>query len=244
MTKPVKWAAQLAHVREVSLLGTADLDFWKERLQKEDLLPSEQDGKARLLVIAADSKFMGLRVRVVSFSVLVSRPGEQTQRDAALLILAFNTIRFFAFCERVFFSTPYSHGDVRVSTAIPTSMQLLKGGEVVFGVAMHADASAPVREPSRSADDGWDGPVFLPARRPGQGNVFFARIRGHTRTYPFRHTDTLTIKPSQASEILQALVDSHFAPEEWIVREDASHAKSKTYRRSDAMVQMARVEVG
>ena len=33
----VKWAAELAHVREVSLLGTADLAFWKDRLLKEGL---------------------------------------------------------------------------------------------------------------------------------------------------------------------------------------------------------------
>ena len=36
MSTSVKWAAELAHVREVSLLGTADLAFWKDRLLKEE----------------------------------------------------------------------------------------------------------------------------------------------------------------------------------------------------------------
>ena len=37
------------------------------------------------------------------------------------------------------------------------------------------------------------------------------------------------------SEVLQALMDSHFVAKEWIVREDATHAKSKTYKRADLL---------
>lgn len=117
MNTPVKWAAEPAHVREVSLLGTADLAFWKDRLMKEDLLPAESDGQAQLLIVAADSKFMGVRFRERSFSVLVSRQEEGTRQDAAYLVRAFNSCRLFAFCERVFFATPYNHGDVRVSAS-------------------------------------------------------------------------------------------------------------------------------
>jgi hypothetical protein len=244
MNTPVKWVAELAHVREVSLLGTADLAFWKDRLLKEDLVPLERDGKARLLIVAADLKFRGVRFREVSFSVLVSPPGEETRQDAAFLVHAFNSCRLFAFCERVFFSTPYYHGDVHISTSVPLSIRLIKGGEVVFQAEMPVDASAPGRGPSRGGEDGWDGPIFLPGRRQGkdgQGKVFFAKIRGPTRTYPFQHSnDSLTIRPSQGSEVLQALLDSHFAVEEWVVREDALHAKSKTYRRSEVFAGLAR----
>src|SRR5947207_14645228 len=103
----VKWAADLAHVREVSLRGTADLAFWQDRLAKEELAPAADDGHAHLLIIAADLKFIGVRFREVSFSVLVERRGEGTGSDAAFLVRAFNSCRFFAFSERVFFSTPY-----------------------------------------------------------------------------------------------------------------------------------------
>jgi len=61
MNTPIKWTAELKHVREVSLLGTADLAFWKDRLIKEELLPVDCDGRAKLLIVAADSKFMGVR---------------------------------------------------------------------------------------------------------------------------------------------------------------------------------------
>ena len=41
----IKWAAQVAHVREVSLIGTADLAYWAERLKREDLVPDDRDGR-------------------------------------------------------------------------------------------------------------------------------------------------------------------------------------------------------
>ena len=42
-------------------------------------------------------------------------------------------------------------------------------------------------------------------------------------------------RPSPDSEFLQARRDSHFVAKEWIVREDATHAKSKTYKRADLL---------
>ncbi len=88
MNTPVKWVAELAHVREVSLLGSADLALWRDRLRKEDLVPAEKNGKAQLLVVAPDMKFMGVRFREVSFSVLVRPPEEGAGRDAAFLVHA------------------------------------------------------------------------------------------------------------------------------------------------------------
>jgi hypothetical protein len=44
MNTAVKWAAQIAHVREVSLLSTADLAYWDERLLGENLLAAQCDG--------------------------------------------------------------------------------------------------------------------------------------------------------------------------------------------------------
>jgi hypothetical protein len=235
MNTPVKWVADLSQVREVSLLGTADLDYWKDRLMKEDLVPAENNGKAQLLIVAADMRFMGVRFQEVSFSVLVLPP--KNQRDACFLVHAFNSRRLAAFCERVFFSTPYSYGKIRLSTSVPCSIQLIRGGHVAMRAAMHGDSFPPSREPSFRGEESWDGPIFLPGRRQGkdgQGKLFFGKLTGHTLRYPFQPTkDVLTIWPSQGSEVLQTLIDSHFAPQEWFVRADARHAKSKTYRRSE-----------
>jgi hypothetical protein len=234
---PVKWAAELSHVREISLLGTADLIFWRNRLMEVDLLPAERDGQAQLLIIAADSTYRGVKFQELSFCVLVAPQQVETRQEAAYLLQAFNSRRSFAFAERVFFSTPYDHGEVRVSASLPASFQIVKHGEVVFRAEMEADASAPVREPLRHGADGWEGPIFLPATRREagcDGKVFFARLRGDTQTFPFLpYRDAMTIKPTRGSEILQTLVDSHFVAKEWAIRADATHAKSKTYKRAE-----------
>jgi hypothetical protein len=233
---PIQWAAELAHVREVSLLGTADLAFWKDRLTKEDLLPSEKDGQAQVMVVCADTKYMGVRFRELSFSVLVYRDNKGTGKDAAFLVRAFNSCRFFAFCERAFFSTPYQYGDVRGSASYPFCIRLTTKGVVVFQAEMTTEAAGPGREPSRRGEEGWEGPIFLPDARRGQGRegrLFFARIGGETQAYPFFPTqDFMTIAASD-HEALQALRDSHFVAKEWIVRQDAAHAKSRTYKRID-----------
>jgi hypothetical protein len=72
------------------------------------------------------------------------------------------------------------------------------------------------------------GLAASPHRR---GQAFWARIRGRTSIYPFlAGRDEFELRPAAGSEVLAALVDSNFAPVEWAVREDALHAKSKTYR--------------
>jgi hypothetical protein len=237
----VKYVAELAHVREVSLLGTADLAFWRDWLTAEGLTPAERDGRAQILIVAADAKYLGVRFREVSFSVLVAEH-RGVRTDGAYLVQAFNSCRFFAFCERAFFATPYHHGDVRVSASFPASIQLGQGGEVVFRAEMHADGSA-ARDGSRLGEGGWAGHVFLPGGRRGpgrEGRLFFARIRGQTRTDPFLPSqDAVTLRPWPGCDVLQALLDSHFAGQEWAVREDATHAKSKTYQRSDGLARLA-----
>lgn len=67
------------------------------------------------------------------------------------------------------------------------------------------------------------------------GRPFFARIGGQTRVYPFRKgQDTMSIRPAPVGPAaFRGLVDSRFAGKTWIVRENAEHAKSKTYRRAD-----------
>src|SRR5207247_9070894 len=64
----IKWAATLTHVREVSLLGSADLVFWTQRLKEEELLPREENGKAQIMILGAQAKFMGLFFREISIS--------------------------------------------------------------------------------------------------------------------------------------------------------------------------------
>ena len=272
----MKYVAELAHVREVSLLGSADLGFWSERLRVEGLTPVEHAGRARVLVVACDSKFFGVRFRELSFSIFVRRPNASggggrpaPSADAAFLVQAFNSSRFFAWSERTWFSTPYRHGMIDVDVGLPAAMRLVVEGQTVFsavmnngsrvgpaalrragppddnviedgGPALEASLSHPTgREPSRSGVEGFQGPIFLPKstrETSTSGRLFFAKIEGETQAFPFLSTDTLTLRPASDSPILQALIDSHFVVDEWLIRRDATHAKSKTFRRSPPSV--------
>ena len=235
MSSAGQYVAEPTHVREVSLRGTADLAFWTERLMSEDLAPVEEEGKAQIKIVAADMKFLGIRFREVSFSMVVACDEPMPSRHAAFLLHAFNSVRLFAFCERALFSTPYSHGACHVSTASPISIRLSKHGEVIFRAEMRTDRPATGREPSRHGDEVWEGPVYLPTTRRGngvQGRFFLGRMKGLTEAYPFlAGRDAVTIRPARGAEVLQALIDSNFVGKGWTVRRDATHGKSKTYRR-------------
>lgn len=231
MNRPIKWAAKLDHVREVSLLGTADLDYWKRWLQIENLDPVADNGRAQILTIAADSNYMGLPFRELSFSVLVS--DTEQDGDAAYLLQAFNSSRLFAFFERTLFSTPYSHGNVQVATVHPVSVEL----RTKAGCSFEAGLRVGQRRPLRCDEDGWEGRIYLPRHggaKQGRRKMFFARIRGKTTAYDFLPSkDLLTMSPFANSDVIQALLDSNFVARQWTIREDATHAKSKTYKRSD-----------
>ena len=233
---PGEYVAELSHVREVSLLGTARLEFWNERLKHEGLAPAEVNGRAQGLVTAAESRFMGMPFAEVSFCVLVWPPPGAISPEAAYLLRAFNSSRLLAFCERTFCSTPYYHGNVHVVTAIPACVHLAKGGEVVFRAQMGANAAGSAREPTAKGERCWSGPVFLPrpiSRRNSKCKFFFARLAGRAKTYPFLGTtDSITLRHFVGCEILRALIDSGYEAEEWAVREDATHSKSKTYKQA------------
>jgi len=237
MNTRIKWVAEVFHVREVSLLGTADLGFWRDRLLMEDLTPAEKEGRAQVLIISAEMKWVGIRFREVSFSVVVTPPAKGVHRDAVFLVQAFNSRRLLAISERVFFSTPYDFGDIQLSSSLPCSIQLSTGASVVFKAAMQTDGLSTQRVTSFSGRDSWDGPIFIPRKRLREGaprRVFFGKLSGHTLRYPFeQNNDALTIseKPG-CSGVIHALQASHFVAKEWIVRDDATHARSKTYKRS------------
>lgn len=240
----MKYVAELAHVREVSLLGSADLGLWAERLRGEGLTPVEHAGRAGVLVVGCDSKFFGVRFRELSFSVFVHRHDEIEGANAAFLAQAFNTSRFFAWSERNLFSTPYQHGMIDVDVGLPASIRLDLEGETVFSAVMSGDSNQAAgsgdphrtRTKSRNGVEGFNGPIFLPRRANESGRsgrLFFAKIEGETQAYPFLPSDTLMLRPSPRSPVLQALIDSHFLVDEWLIRRDATHAKSKTFRRVD-----------
>ncbi len=222
-----KYAAVLPHVREIALLGTSDLAFWKDRLAEDDLSPVDFGGRAHVLIGAMESRFLGVRFRELSITVFARR--DSGGRDGLFLALAYNSSHLFAAVERAVFSTPYRHGRIRVNTGLPGSIALFEGLEAALDATMAPDGSASRREPIRVGDDGWDGPIFLPRDGPS-GKWFYAEVGGHTRVYPFLPTgDQVTVGPGRSQDAFRRIIEAGFSGQEWSIREDARHARTKTF---------------
>jgi hypothetical protein len=235
MYPTIKYVAELKHVREVSLVGTADLAFWKDRLRPAGLQPTEIGGGAQSMIGGIESRFLGVAFRGATISVFLSRHRGGSGRDGVFLARAFKPSRFFAFVERACFSSPYLHGQLRIDARRPASIEVARDDGIALIARM---ADSPGRSPSRGGDEDWRGPVFLPSgRRQGAGacKPFPARVSGAACTCPFSPSeDPVTIRPSRDGTALRSLVESNFAGREWVLRADGSHAKGKTVARGPA----------
>ena len=225
----IRYVAEPKHVREVTLIGTTDLGFWSDYLKPEGLAPMRCGDDGQIVIVAAEMVYLGLRFTEVSFSVRAAL--SQSSGSAGMRLLhAFTTSRIFAWCERALFATPYSHGKCCVSVHRPTAVRLDAQGARV----LNAEMSSVERPVIRAGDESWEGPVFLPPRGTANDRtLFFGRLRGHTVVHPFSTGDHFAIEPSAGGGALRPLADAQFHPTEWVVRADATHRKSKTYRRTE-----------
>jgi hypothetical protein len=229
MPNRIKFAAVVHQVTEVSLLGTADFDYWRARLSPEQLEPIALDGQAQLLIIAAEAKFMGLRFRELSFSVLVRDTSGLTNLSGSYLIRAYNSRRSFAWVERTFFHTPYFCDDVLVESEPPT----FGLGAPRPRVAAKLDYSC--KNPNEVYDlHTWQGPIFLPSKSGtsvADSQLFFARLWKNRVEVPFdSNGDKFTLNDMSETPCAE-FAESSFTPRTWVCGTEASHAKSKTYTR-------------
>jgi len=221
----LRYVAVVAPVREVILAGTADLAYWRDRLQGTRLFPYDDGGRAALLVSALSSTFRGLPFREFSVSVAVSRQSNGATHDGVYLAGAYNSSRLLAFAERAFFQTPYVPAGIEVSEQPPISIAAGRNGATRFAASL-------ARETPRAGHEAqdWEGAIYL----PGGEKVFYARLTGSTDVYPFTAADTLALHPGEDDAALRQLAESGFAGREWRVRAAATHSRSKTYRSSEA----------
>lgn len=215
----LKYVVTVPHVREVSLYGNADLDFWRERLTPQGLAPHAEAGRAEVVLIAAHMRWMGVWFSELSISIALA-----PEAPARMFLLhAFNSIPWFAWAERVFFQTPYYFGQTRLQTHAPISMD----------VEGHVRAGMTQARPAQwGGAEVWEGGILLPrelSKTPKAEKVFYARLSGHTEIYPFFPSDTLRLSAMSSAPVIQWLRDSHFTGREWHVRADAIHAKSQTF---------------
>lgn len=221
MTARAPYIAVIAPVREVILAGAADLAFWRERLRPEGLRPAEEDGRAALLITTMASKFNGIPFREFTISMPVMGEG-------AFLVYAYNSSRLLGFAERRLFRTPYFHAAIEVRERPPAQVRVSRGGKTAFAARLGDGAAGTSR------DERFEGPIYLPGDGHGPGEMFQARLEGRVDAYPFDATrDTLAIDPT-AAPVFELLVASGFAAQEWRLRGDAVHSRTRTYPRPTA----------
>ena len=232
MVKDLKFVAELSNVIEISLKGKANLKYWQERLHPYGLSPLPLDGSAQIFVTSAKSRFRGIAFGEISFGVMLSPFHDSHQLpEAACLLRAFNSNRFFAFCERTFFSTPYNSANCEISLD-PVKIGVEKQNKTLFSAQM---GSLGDRQTEQLDDDGWYGTIAIPPKKPGNSKYkyFVAKITGKTTIYEFDESnDTLIIEKDSGVAELSQIVDSGFKISQWIIRKKANHSKSKTYTSS------------
>jgi hypothetical protein len=231
---PPKYIAEISPVREVTLIGAADLAYWTDYLHAENVRPANHDGQAQIYISAAASRFKGIPFREVSISICAYPDGADATQEGIFLAHAFNSARFFAWCERTFFATPYYYAAVAVDPGPPASFEVTQRMGARLRAAMAATTSANRREPIHSGQC-WEPTIFLPTRlsKPNAPpKQFFARFSGDTQVFSYLpDRDRITIQPSAAAPILQSLIDSRFAGRQWMIRQSGTHARSKTVIR-------------
>jgi hypothetical protein len=220
---PVKYVAEIKNVREICLVGSADFEFWKTHLGPSRLAPTNFAGHAHVLVSAVKLKWMGIRFEELSIAIPIDPPDSST--CSVYLVSAFNSSRLLAWCERTFFQTPYEHAQITMQAEQPWSFELRNNTRATLVVQCQQAA------PAATIDDDWIGSIFLPPARPtSQRKFFHAKLSGPVQLAPFAATSAeFKLQPSPQQPAIQLLIDSHFAPIEWRVRPNATHARSKTF---------------
>ena len=223
--KTISYPTLIHNVREISLLGTADLEYWRTQLRPYALHPYNDNGRARFLITATSLKWNGISACECVFAVLLSRDANTASFDGSLLLHAFNSRRFFAWAERRAFSTPYYPAamDYQIS---PPGFQVRVENQAVITAARRASA------PAQTTDETWEYPILLPpldgSRKPPQ-KFFYAKLTGPTQIAPFAADDEFVLQTNAHAPIFQQLRESNFAPVEWHIRTDAIHGKSNTF---------------
>jgi hypothetical protein len=218
-----KFVAIVEGVRELRLIGSADLDFWNGRLAGKPFRSFDAGGFAEIVVSATELVWKGFKFNEATVSLAVADHRDAQKQVGYYLLHAFNSNRFFAFCERTFFSTPYFFGRVGLRETMPCSLTVRSNDQTGFDAEMSA-AARPVEE----ADESWEGAVFLPGAA-GRRKYFIARLAGRAKIWPVDETDRIELRGGGRFGVFEALADSGLRGREWRARSRAFHAKSKTY---------------
>lgn len=223
---PSRFPTIVRNVEEVSLVGTARLDPWRAAIEASGVHPWEPaPGRVEVRLLACGTKFKGIPFAEVSMGLTIAHaPGGPPA--GAYLDGSFNSVRFFAWIERVVFKTPYQHAQVDLSAGTRPGFAVVSLDRPVLTIQAHEESTDETL-----AEAAWAYPIYLPPKRPGDRRFFFGRLLGPSVTRPFDPAQTtVSIRPGEGTPALARLAASGFQPTHWQLRRGAEHGKSKTYK--------------
>lgn len=238
--RQLKWAAQVDHVREATLAGTADAGAWSAYFESiaPGVSPVAQDGRCPVMIVAAEARFYGVQFREVSISVSVSSQSLRAGQlgETWFLAQAWSSVRAFAWVERTMFSTPYEHALISLDPLPPVKITLASATGAELRATM-APQTSTARSAKSDADEEWLGYLLVPNRVGASAQrqqAFIARLRGRTQRFAFDpQQDELRISAGTSTWARSPFADCDFVADEWVIRGDGFHAKSRTYRLTE-----------
>lgn len=227
MENKYKNAAEINNVKEMSLFCTADIIPWSGYLKTFGMAPVEINGKAKILFVASEMEFMKIRFREFAISIFVNSFSEN---EAAFLLHAYNSNKFFAWSERKFFSTPYFHAQILFDPESNSGADICTKKNQVISINNSINKNS--RVPKFEGFDRWEGKVYLPCdyqKNKSRNKWFYAGVSGETKKYDYSGAEDSIILNNDSNEAFRCLQKSNVTGYEWIIRENAFHSKSKTY---------------
>lgn len=236
---PPKWIATIAPVGEITIYGTADAGYWTDRLAGLGMRPVTSDGLAQLLISSVTARFRGWPFRELSLSVAAAprssaASARQTSQDATGYWLgqAFHSSRVLAWCERVFFQTPYDLAEIELNLTRPYRLAVAQRGKPLLLAELGAAPGGEVSSPLRSGWEVWEGPIYLADRSAAPSapaRWFAARLEGEAQVFAVQPpSDRVELHEHAAWPLLAEFRRSGFQAREWLLRPAGRHRRSKT----------------
>jgi len=219
----MKYAAVINNVHEVTLWGSAKLNFWKEHLKNFDFYPYVENRKAVIIISAINSKFKGIKFSELSVSLKISFAQNGKGDDGFYLFQAYNNVRLFSFIERKIFKTPYYTGKIILNNNIPPKLTLTANGLVILEFEMGNKKTL-----NEVKVEQHEFKILLPGN--GEKNYFHANLEGMTYSFNFTPNDKIIINEN-AEGVWKLLKESGYTPLTWKIRNDSIHRKTKTFTR-------------
>lgn len=223
----IEYAAEINNVKEVNLIGSADLVYWQNFLSKENLVPFNNNGKAEIIISTPTLSWSGIHFSEFVVAVALGNK-EGTSRNGYYLVHAYNTSGLLAFYERVLFHAPYSEAKINIQEKSPISIDLIVDNTNVFSLKVSKEDYF-----LGANDEMWLGAISLPKKNNDtKERFFYGKLGGFTENYKYStERDSMSFNPVKSTPVIKFLRESNFTPIIWGLRSNSSHGKSKTYEK-------------